>query len=30
MEKIEQFYKKVGFNKYYENDVFRTLSEKTK
>ena len=30
MEQIDHFYKKVGFNKYYENDVFRTLANKTK
>ena len=30
MEKVEQFYKKLGLNTYYENKYFLTLADKTK
>lgn len=30
MQKVEQFYKKMGMDKYYEHDMFLTLSNKTK
>lgn len=30
MEKIEQFYKKLGVDQYYENNFFYTVANKTK